>query len=121
MNSADKIDKKIIGDRLRETRKSRHLTQKEVCSELGIPQSNLSLYETGENTPPLLLLLAYAEKYGVSVDYLLGVSSLPQKNDIMDLIAENKVSVNITEESVSLDIIDEELRKSILEKSKKDS
>lgn len=63
---------KILGDRLKELRKSRHLTQREVAERLGIGVSTLGMYEVGKREPDLDTLKALARFYNVTVDYLLG-------------------------------------------------
>ncbi|WP_305139953.1 helix-turn-helix domain-containing protein, partial [Thomasclavelia cocleata] len=42
-----------IGDRLRELRKERRLTQNDVETLTGIKRSSLALYELGAQTPPI--------------------------------------------------------------------
>lgn len=63
---------KILGDRLKELRSSRHLTQREVAERLGIGVSTLGMYEAGKREPDLDTLKALAQFYNVTVDYLLG-------------------------------------------------
>ena len=74
MAKIEDADKILIGERIRSVRKDKKLTQKEVCDALGMPQPNLSLYEKGETRPPLNFLIAFAKEYGVSVDYLVGIT-----------------------------------------------
>lgn len=56
-------------------RKERGLSQKAVAGELGISQALLSHYEKGVRECGLDFLVRAAAFYGVSTDYLLGVSS----------------------------------------------
>ncbi len=58
--------------RLRELRKARNLTQKQVGDVLGITDQSYSRYETGEREPSLESLLKLSDLFGVTVDYLLG-------------------------------------------------
>ncbi|EAD5766071.1 transcriptional regulator [Listeria innocua] len=62
----------IIGDRLKETRISRNLTQKEVADKLNITIGAVSGYERGYREPNLTTLHKLADLYNVFVDYLLG-------------------------------------------------
>ena len=48
------------------------MTQIEVGALLGIDQRVYSTYETGKRDIPLNHLIALADFYGVSVDYILG-------------------------------------------------
>ena len=55
-------------------RKSKGYTQIAVQMKTGIEQALLSKYETGERVPPTETLLHLAEFYGVSMDYLVGLT-----------------------------------------------
>lgn len=63
----------ILSKRLRELRNSVGLTQSEVAAGLHVSQSSYSGYECGGN-PSLEILVLLAGYYGVSTDYLLGVT-----------------------------------------------
>lgn len=60
--------------RLKDTREDANMNQKEVASYLGMSQSGYSKYETGENDIPTSVLIKLSKLWGVSIDYLLGVS-----------------------------------------------
>ena len=53
-------------------RKEKGLSQKEVARNLGISQALLSHYENGVREPGLAFVVAAADFYGVSADFLLG-------------------------------------------------
>ena len=53
-------------------RKERGLRQKEAADQLGVAQALLSHYENGKRECGLDFLVAAANFYGVSVDYILG-------------------------------------------------
>ena len=57
---------------LRELRKSRKLTQKQVSDVIGCTEQSYSRYETGEREPSIETLLKLSDFFGVTVDYLLG-------------------------------------------------
>lgn len=83
-----------FGERLQNLRKSRKLSQKEVSNALSISASVLSNYESSERTPSLENLIALADFYRCSTDYLLGL----EKHATSALI---DVS-NLTEEQIQL-------------------
>ncbi|MBR2405515.1 MAG: helix-turn-helix transcriptional regulator [Clostridia bacterium] len=58
--------------RLRDLREDHDLAQKQVGAILGIDQRVYSNYETGKREIPTRLLVALADLYGTSTDYLLG-------------------------------------------------
>lgn len=58
--------------RLRDLREDMDLNQTKIAEILGIKQTVYSRYERGFQTIPVEHLLALADFYGVSVDYILG-------------------------------------------------
>ncbi len=60
-----------FGERLREIRKERNLTQTQLAEILGTSKQILSRYELGQRSPKIEQVSKYAEKLKVSVDYLL--------------------------------------------------
>ncbi|HIR39105.1 MAG TPA: helix-turn-helix transcriptional regulator [Candidatus Coproplasma stercoripullorum] len=57
--------------RLRELREERKVTQLQIAEALHIKQNTYSQYETGQRQIPIELLIAVADFYNVSVDYVL--------------------------------------------------
>lgn len=60
--------------RLRELRKAKGLSMKELGKMFGLAESTISLYESGKRQPDTEIIKRFANFFGVSVDYLLGVS-----------------------------------------------
>ncbi len=60
-----------FGARLKELRKQREWTQKELASKLGVRFSHLNKYEGGWHIPPADKLVQMAETLDVTIDYLL--------------------------------------------------
>ena len=71
--------------RLRELRKAKGLSMKELGKMFGLAESTISLYESGKRQPDKDTLVRLANFFGVSVDYLLGISN--QEHELTD---ENK-------------------------------
>ena len=63
---------KGLGERLQKQRLLRGLSQKQVAVSIGVSPGNVSNYESGERTPSLEKLIALADLYHCSTDYLLG-------------------------------------------------
>ena len=61
-----------LGERLKELRTEKGMTQKEVAKALGINSVTYLHYEKAQREPPLLLLVEMAEYFEVTTDYLLG-------------------------------------------------
>jgi transcriptional regulator with XRE-family HTH domain len=63
-----------FGDRLRQIRKEMDMSQEEFAKKLGTSKQVLSRYETKQRAPKITLAAEYADKLGVSLDYMLGDS-----------------------------------------------
>ena len=64
----------LVGSRLRQYRRLRGYSLIEFSAMLHRSKSAISKYERGERELPLRLAVRLAEFYGVSVDYLVGVT-----------------------------------------------
>ena len=62
-------------DRIRNLREDRDLKQKQIAEFLHCDQSLYSKYERDERPLPLELAIRLAEFYGVSLDYLVGLTN----------------------------------------------
>lgn len=58
-------------ENLKELRKAKGISLKELGSIVGVAESTMSLYENGKRQPDYETLLKLAEFFGVTVDYLL--------------------------------------------------
>ena len=65
-------------ERIRNLREDSDLTQAQLGAKINVPQRTYAYYENGERMIPPQVLIALAQFYGVSVDYLLGLTD--QKN-----------------------------------------
>ncbi|MBR3778314.1 MAG: helix-turn-helix transcriptional regulator [Clostridia bacterium] len=66
--------------RLKELRKARGISQLKLAMDLSTNQNTISRYETGEREPGITELIALADYFGVSVDYLLERTDNPLMN-----------------------------------------
>lgn len=67
-------------NRIRDLREDMDLRQIDVAEATGIDQKTLSNYETGKTQPDAKALIALADFFHVSIDYLLGRAELPSLN-----------------------------------------
>lgn len=67
---------KNYGKRLKELREERQLKQTAVANILSIKQNTYSQYERGERQIPIEALVKLSVYYGVSVDYILGLTEI---------------------------------------------
>ncbi|MBM6833874.1 helix-turn-helix domain-containing protein [Megamonas hypermegale] len=71
----------MIGNRIRELREKNDINQQDLARYLKVAKSTLSQYETGSRIPNDDIKKAIAEKFNVSVDYLLGLTDIPETID----------------------------------------
>jgi transcriptional regulator with XRE-family HTH domain len=62
----------MYGERIRELRKERGWTMKQLGQRLDVAESTVSGYENEIRRPDLDILLRLSELFNVSVDYLIG-------------------------------------------------
>ena len=65
--------------RIRDLREDRDWTQAYVGEQINVPQRTYSYYETGKRLIPPNVLVALADLYNVSVDYLLDRTDNPRR------------------------------------------
>ena len=63
--------------RLKELRTQKNISQVKLAMDLNMNQNSISRYETGEREADYETLIAFADYFGVSVDYLLGRTDNP--------------------------------------------
>lgn len=63
-----------MGERLKDLRSQKNLTQKQVAQRVGLAVSAISSYESGARYPSYSTLAKLASIYHVSCDYLIGMS-----------------------------------------------
>ena len=66
--------------RLKELRKQRNISQLKLAMDLGLNQNSISRYENGEREADYKTLIALADYFNVSVDYLLCRTENPEMN-----------------------------------------
>ena len=68
-----------FSEQLRTIRKSRGITQKQLAQAVGASERGLQSYEIGERKPAFDQLLALADFFDVSLDYLVGRSDVAER------------------------------------------
>lgn len=74
------MEKNISKNRIKDLREDRDLLQTDVAKAVGIDQRTLSNYETGKTCPDSYAIIRLAEFFGVTCDFLLGVTDRNLKN-----------------------------------------
>ena len=74
----------MYSDILKELRRDKKITQKEMGERMGISQASYSDYENGIRNMPLTMLDFLADTLGTSTDYILGrtdeIRPYPKRN-----------------------------------------
>lgn len=65
--------------RLKELRKSKKVNQVEAGQVAGITSKQIRRYESGDSEPTLSVLIALADFFDVSLDYLVGRSDVAER------------------------------------------
>lgn len=67
-----------IAKRLKSLRESVNLSQAKLAVLMGATQASVNRYENGQTTPPLKILLWYADFFDVSMDYIFARTEQPE-------------------------------------------
>ncbi len=78
----------LVGSRIRELRKGRHLTQTELSEKIGIAQSDLSRMEQGEYKVGLDTLFKILQVFDLKMGEFFGEHDSPAEKDVRDLAGE---------------------------------
>ena len=71
----------MISDRIEQLRIENRMTQKQLAALLEVSQATISKYEGGKRSPDLHILCRICHVFGVSMDYLLGLSEIRKQAD----------------------------------------
>lgn len=66
----------MFGTILKKLREEKNITQKDLSKYLGVSDRSVGYYETGQRTPPPDIIEKIADFFDVSVDYLLGRTTI---------------------------------------------
>lgn len=66
--------------RLKEVREAKNVSQIKLAIDLGLNQNSISRYENGKREADYKTLIAFADYFNVSVDYLLERTNNPKTN-----------------------------------------
>lgn len=100
-----------VGKRIKEERKKKNMTQKELGEKIGVKHNTISSYESGVNAPEQNAIFKIARSLGVKVDDLF---PLPEDEESVtsDLLER---ALQMTERSLDLNHV--EFLKQLIEKT----
>lgn len=82
-----------FGEILMQLRQEKHLSQAELGNVIFVSGGTISNYEKGVHYPDVEKLVARAEYFGVSIDYLLGRSRSRLSPDVFDQTLHEETTV----------------------------
>ena len=68
----------MIGKRLKQLRKTNHMTQKDFAKIFHLDSSTICKYESDAASPSALIITEIAKYFHISTDFLLGMVDSPQ-------------------------------------------
>lgn len=69
-----------LNEALRRIRKHKKVTQVQAAQAAGVSEAMYQFYEYGKNEPTASVLIALADYFDVSLDYLVGRSDDPERH-----------------------------------------
>ena len=61
-----------FGERLKELRQEKNIGQVELAAKIGVSKGIISLWEQSKREPTLSSLVAIADYFSITIDYLIG-------------------------------------------------
>ena len=80
-----------FSDRFKQLRTERRLSQQNLADQLGFSKSSVNMYERGEREPGLESMETIADYFNVDLDYLMGRSDIPNRNEWLKSINKSVV------------------------------
>lgn len=68
-----------LAAQFKKVRTERNLTQKQTAEGIGVTEQAYQRYEYGKVVPSATVLIALADYFDVSLDYLCGRSDIPER------------------------------------------
>ena len=87
----------MLGNRLKDLRYQKEITQEELGKVLNKTKNNISQYETGKRQPDNETLIKISEYFQVSLDYLLGktdIKNFTSDDELKKLIMQSNINDN---------------------------
>lgn len=102
---------KNMAERLIDLRERNKLSQTAVAQRLGVTPALISAYEKTERNPSIERLIALADIYHTSTDYILGRSITDPCSNLIEVTGLNESQIRVLRELVEIMRIQEPDRK----------
>lgn len=117
-----------VGEKIKELRTAKSLTQAELAEKIGVTTSAVSSYEVSARQPSYDVLVKVSRLFNVTTDYLLGVTdkdviditelSAKQRGIIREIVLEFKYTIDIPRTKEDWDEVNDYLQERYREKKK---
>lgn len=87
----------MLGDKIKKLRKSKNLTQEQLCKQICIAQSTLGMIESNKREAGKKTLIKIADFFNVTLDYLLSDDD-SEKENAEEIKKERDYSLTIKEQ-----------------------
>ena len=104
------MDKTVLGQRIRDARKQKGLTQEDLAEKAGIGTMYLGEIERGKKMPSLNTFCQIVEALDISADYLLRDSIQAGKDYVLNEITEKIEAITPQQRKTIIDIVDAYLK-----------
>jgi len=104
------MDKIVLGQRIREARKSRKMTQEQLAEKAEIGTVYLGEIERGKKMPSLNILCKIIDTLDISADYLLRDVIKTGKEYVLDDITSKLADLTPQQRKTAADILDAYIR-----------
>ena len=85
----------MLSENIKETRKSKGLSQEELAVKLNVVRQTISKWEKGLSVPDSDLLISLSEALETPVSLLLGETIVPSKPDELNVISQKLEVINL--------------------------
>ena len=113
------MDKNDLADRFRALRNKVNLSQKDFAQTIGVSQSVIAEIERGSREPSRSVLVAIAEKYQISLDWLLlgvGSGDVAQRKEDPEVEALKKEIAEMEDTIRALEAENKEISRELLDR-----
>jgi transcriptional regulator with XRE-family HTH domain len=113
------LDKNDLADRFRALRNKVDLSQKDFAQTIGVSQSVIAEIERGSREPSRSVLVAIAEKYQISLDWLLlgvGSGDVAQRKEDPEVEALKKEIAEMEDTIRALEAENKEISRELLDR-----
>ena len=105
----------MLGNTIKELRRNKHITQKDLAKLMNVSQQTVGAWETGRAIPGSDTLGELADLFNVSTDYLLGRNTQSKADKVHNMSVDEALGTIMSFEGQPVTDHDKKVMKDILE------